>query len=279
VEAIIAEARAGKHKAICFVTGVPGAGKTLVGLNVATTHRDKQSELHSVFLSGNGPLVKILCEALARDKVARAASAGRPTKIGAARSEVKAFIQNVHHFRDECLVDENQPPHDHVAVFDEAQRAWNLDQTAKFMQQKKGRANFAMSEPAFLISCMDRHSDWAVVVCLVGGGQEINTGEAGIGEWLRAIRSDFAHWHVHLSPHLTDSEYEAGTALAMLQGHEHVTTHDSLHLAVSMRSFRAEHVSGWVKALLDANRAAALAAWDKIAARYPIVLTRDVKAA
>jgi hypothetical protein len=279
VEAIIAEARAGKHKAICFVTGVPGAGKTLVGLNVATTHQDTQSELHSVFLSGNGPLVKILCEALARDKVARAASEGRVEKIGAARSEVKAFIQNVHHFRDECLVDVIQPPCDHVAVFDEAQRAWNLDQTAKFMQQKKGRANFAMSEPAFLISCMDRHADWAVVVCLVGGGQEINTGEAGIGEWLRAIRSDFAHWHVHLSPHLNDSEYEAGTALAMLQGHEHVTTHDSLHLAVSMRSFRAEHVSGWVKAVLDADRAAALAAWDKIAARYPIVLTRDVKTA
>lgn len=279
VEAIIAQARERNHKAICFVTGVPGAGKTLVGLNVATTHQDKQSELHSVFLSGNGPLVKILCEALARDKVARAASVGKSEKIGAARSEVKAFIQNVHHFRDECLVDVNQPPHDHVAVFDEAQRAWNLDQTAKFMQQKKGRANFAMSEPAFLISCMDRHTDWAVVVCLVGGGQEINTGEAGIGEWLRAIRSDFAHWHVHLSPHLTDSEYEAGTALAMLQGHEHVTTHESLHLAVSMRSFRAEHVSGWVKAMLDADRAAALAAWERIAARYPIVLTRDVKVA
>jgi DUF2075 family protein len=279
VEQIIGQARERKHKAICFVTGVPGAGKTLVGLNVATTHQDKQSELHSVFLSGNGPLVKILCEALARDKVTRAASAGSIVKIGAARSEVKAFIQNVHHFRDECLVDVKQPPHDHVAVFDEAQRAWNRDQTAKFMQQKKGRANFAMSEPAFLISCMDRHADWAVVVCLVGGGQEINTGEAGIGEWLRAIRSDFAHWHVHLSPHLTDSEYEAGTALSLLQGYENVTTHESLHLAVSMRSFRAEHVSGWVKAVLDADRGAALAAWAKIAARYPIVLTRDVRTA
>jgi len=279
VEQIIGQARERKHKAICFVTGVPGAGKTLVGLNVATTHQDKQSELHSVFLSGNGPLVKILCEALARDKVTRAASAGSIVKIGAARSEVKAFIQNVHHFRDECLVDVKQPQHDHVAVFDEAQRAWNLDQTVKFMQQKKGRANFAMSEPAFLISCMDRHADWAVVVCLVGGGQEINTGEAGIGEWLRAIRSDFAHWHVHLSPHLTDSEYEAGTALSLLQGHENVTTHESLHLAVSMRSFRAEHVSGWVKAVLDADRGGALAAWANIGARYPIVLTRDVRTA
>jgi hypothetical protein len=279
VEQIIAQARKQKHKAICFVTGVPGAGKTLVGLNVATTHQDKQSELHSVFLSGNGPLVKILCEALARDKVARAASNGMAVKIGKARSEVKAFIQNVHHFRDECLRDTAQPPVEHVALFDEAQRAWNLDQTAKFMQQKKGRANFAMSEPAFLISCMDRHKDWAVVVCLVGGGQEINTGEAGIGEWLRALRKGFPHWHVHLSPHLSDSEYEAGTALAMLQDHQHVTTHESLHLAVSMRSFRAEHVSGWVKSMLDVDRDAALAAWERIAARYPIVITRDVKTA
>ncbi|HLP82820.1 MAG TPA: DUF2075 domain-containing protein [Phycisphaerales bacterium] len=279
VEAIIAQAREHKRKAICFVTGVPGAGKTLVGLNVATTHQDKQSELHSVFLSGNGPLVDVLCEALARDSVTQAANAEEPMTLKKARGKLKAIVQKVHHFRDQCIRDAPAPPPEHVALFDEAQRAWNLDQTAKFMQQKKGRANFAMSEPAFLISCMDRHTDWAVVVCLVGGGQEINTGEAGIGEWLRAIRSDFAHWHVHLSPHLTDSEYEAGTALAMLQGHAHVTTHESLHLAVSMRSFRAEHVSGWVKALLDADRAAALAAWQKIAARYPIVLTRDVKAA
>ena len=136
-----------------------------------------------------------------------------------------------------------------------------------------------MSEPAFLISCMDRHQDWAVVVCLVGGGQEINTGEAGIGEWLRALRKGFPHWHVHLSPHLSDSEYEAGTALAMLQDHQHVTTHESLHLAVSMRSFRAEHVSGWVKSMLDVDHHAALSAWQKIAARYPIVMTRDVKTA
>lgn len=279
VEEIIARAREHKQKAICFVTGVPGAGKTLVGLDVATKHQDTASELHSVFLSGNGPLVKVLCEALARDKVTRGESAEEPIKIGKARSEVKAFIQNVHHFRDECIIDMTQPPHNHVAVFDEAQRAWNIEQTAKFMEQKKGQTNFSMSEPAFLISCMDRHADWAVIVCLVGGGQEINTGEAGIGEWLRAIRNDFAHWHVYLSPHLHDSEYEAGAALQLLSGHNHVTTHESLHLAVSMRSFRAEHVSGWVKAVLDTDRAGALAAWEKIAARYPIVVTRDVNKA
>lgn len=279
VEQIIREARAGRHKAICFVTGVPGAGKTLVGLDIATRHIDKSSELYSVFLSGNGPLVSILCEALARDKVARARQMGGSVKIGEARGEVKAFIQNVHHFRDECIRDGTRPPVEHVALFDEAQRAWNLEQTASFMRRKKGHANFAMSEPAFLISCMDRHDDWAVIVCLVGGGQEINTGEAGIGEWLRAVRADFPHWHVHLSPHLRDSEYEAGTALRVLGGHGHVQTHESLHLSVSMRSFRAEHVSGWVKAVLDVDREAAHSAWASIEERYPIVLTRDVATA
>lgn len=279
IDEIIRRARAGPHKSICFVTGVPGAGKTLVGLDVATKHHDKASELHSVFLSGNGPLVRILCEALARDRAKRSRSSGTRITLGEARSEVRAFIQNVHHFRDECIRDGTTPPVEHVALFDEAQRAWNKQQTAAFMQRKKGHANFAMSEPAFLVSCMDRHTDWAVIVCLVGGGQEINTGEAGIGEWLRAIRSDFPHWHVHLSPHLTDSEYAAGDALGLLAGHPHVQTHDSLHLSVSMRSFRAEHVSAWVKAVLDIDRAAAARSFASIRDRYPVVLTRELSKA
>ena len=276
IDDVIRAARAGRHKAICFVTGVPGAGKTLVGLDVATKHHDRASDLYSVFLSGNGPLVRILCEALARDRAERSRTSGERVMLGEARSEVRAFIQNVHHFRDECLRDGTKPPIEHVALFDEAQRAWNKEQTAAFMQRKKGHANFAMSEPAFLISCMDRHTDWAVIVCLVGGGQEINTGEAGIGEWLRAIRSDFPQWHVHLSPHLTDSEYAAGNALGLLAGHTHVQTHESLHLSVSMRSFRAEHVSAWVKAVLDIDHAAATSAFASIRDRYPVVLTRDV---
>lgn len=279
IDEVIRQARAGRQKAICFVTGVPGAGKTLVGLDVATKHHDKEGDLYSVFLSGNGPLVKILCEALARDHAERSQTSGKRITLGEARSEVRAFIQNVHHFRDECIRDGTRPPIEHVALFDEAQRAWNKEQTASFMQRKKGHANFAMSEPAFLISCMDRHADWAVVVCLVGGGQEINTGEAGIGEWLRAIRANFPNWHVHLSPHLTDSEYAAGDALGLLAGHAHVQTHDSLHLSVSMRSFRAEHVSAWVKAVLDIDRAAAASSLASIRDRYPVVLTRDLRKA
>ena len=248
---IIAEARDRSEKAICFVTGVPGAGKTLVGLNIATQNIDKANDLYSVFLSGNGPLVSILREALARDKVQREAERKIKTKLGQARSEVKAFIQNVHHFRDECLVDSDRPPIEHVALFDEAQRAWNIEQTAKFMQQKKNRPNFSQSEPEFLISCMDRHRDWAVIVCLVGGGQEINTGEAGISEWVESIKRSYPHWNLHISPKLTDREYGAGQLLEALSTHSGVHFREELHLAVSMRSFRAEEVSLFVKHLLD----------------------------
>ena len=134
----------------------------------------------------------------------------RKSVKGDALSEVKAFIQNVHHFRDEGLVDSSKPPVEHVALFDEAQRAWTKDQTIKFMRQKKNQPDFHQSEPAFLISCMDRHVDWATIVCLVGGGQEINTGEAGILEWFYAIQQDFPRWKIYLSDQLTDSEYGAG---------------------------------------------------------------------
>lgn len=167
---IIETSRTQSRKSVCFVTGVPGSGKTLVGLNVATQHIDKTNELYSVFLSGNGPLVTILREALARDKVRREREAGRTCKLGQARSEVKTFIQNVHHFRDECLRDVQRAPIEHVALFDEAQRAWNRQQAEAFMRRKRRHANFGWSEPEFLLSCMDRHPDWAVVVCLVGGG-------------------------------------------------------------------------------------------------------------
>lgn len=272
---LIADARANSYKAVCFVTGVPGAGKTLIGLNVATQHFDNANNLYSVFLSGNGPLVKILQEALARDKVAREKAAGRAMKKHVARSEVKMFIQNVHHYRDECLRD-SSPPVDHVAIFDEAQRAWNREQTTKFMRQKKGQANFEQSEPEFLLSCVDRHSDWGVVVCLVGGGQEINTGEAGISEWIAALNRSFPNWRVYISDRLTDAEFGAGKALEQLESREHVHYDARLHLSASMRSFRAERVSQLVKDVLDLNHAAVREGLQSIGERYPIVITRDL---
>jgi len=270
---LIRDAESESKKAICFVTGVPGAGKTLVGLDVATRHFNPDSSLYSVFLSGNGPLVAVLREALARDKVERERGAGRSYTKRQARSEVKAFIQNVHQFRDDCVAD-SRSPIEHVTLFDEAQRAWNLDQTTKFMRQKRKQPDFAHSEPEFLISCMDRHEDWAVVVCLVGGGQEINTGEAGISEWIDSVLQHFPEWHIHISPSLYDSEYGAGRVLAALEGRQGVFLNEDLHLGVSMRSFRAEHVSALVKALLDREAAEAKQIHEELRGRYPIVLTR-----
>lgn len=278
IERLVDEAHATGKKRICFVTGVPGAGKTLVGLNLATRRRDEHSLTHAVFLSGNGPLVRVLQEALTRDKVARRKQAGERVRKTEMAQKVKAFIQNVHHFRDEGLADETAPPAEHVVIFDEAQRAWNLEQTAKFMRQKKGRPNFDRSEPEFLISCMDRHRDWAMIVCLVGGGQEINTGEAGIGAWLTAISDRYPDWEIYVSSRLTDTEYAAGHALDAIRDRPHVVFNDALHLAVSMRSFRAENVSAFVKALLDCNPTEArrtLGTLDK----YPIYLTRDLATA
>ena len=206
VEQIIEQARAEHEKAIVFVTGVPGAGKTLVGLNVATRRRTF-GEARAVFLSGNGPLVAVLQEALTRDEFRRQKGS---TRKGVIRQQVKPFIQNVHHFRDDG-VRSSAPPFDHVVIFDEAQRAWNREKTADFMKRRKGRADFAHSESEFLISYLDRHHSWAVIVCLVGGGQEIHTGEAGITAWLDAIGRRFPHWRTYVSPDLSGLRVRRGS--------------------------------------------------------------------
>lgn len=275
ISEIIDIARNEHKKIICFVTGLPGAGKTLVGLNVATSHLDNENGNASVYLSGNKPLVDILQEALARDKVQREREKGnRITKISA-KQAVKTFIQIIHHYRDEYLKNP-EAPYDHVAIFDEAQRAWNKEQTVKFMKQKKGIPDFDYSEPEFLISCLNRHKDWAVIICLVGGGQEINTGEAGISEWLHAIDKTFSDWSVYISPNLTDSEYAAMDTIQILEDKGKVHFSEDLHLSVSMRSFRAEKLSSFVKNILDIEIEKAKEDFLQIAEKYPIVLTRDI---
>ena len=278
VSNIIDYAQSEKKKVICFVTGVPGAGKTLVGLNIATKHLDKEKATTSVFLSGNGPLVAILQEALTRDKVLREKEKGNKITKSSVKDSVKAFIQIIHHYRDAYLVDP-KAPYDHVAIFDEAQRAWNKEQTINFMRRKKNQPDFKYSEPEYLISCLDRHKDWAVVVCLVGGGQEINTGEAGISEWLYAIKDSFPHWEICVSPNLTDSEYGAIDAISEIKNTCITKFDESLHLAVSMRSYRAENVSLLIKQILDLNKLEAKKTLVNISEKYPIVLTRDVEKA
>jgi hypothetical protein len=201
VGCVIDGARQKRKKAICFVTGVPGSGKTLAGLNIATRRSVEHLDEHAVFLSGNGPLVDVLREALARDKVAREGVWKKD-----AEREVRSFIQNIHHFRDD-YVSNNAIPLEKVVVFDEAQRAWTRKQAASFMQRKRGLSDFNMSEPEFLISVMDRHPDWCAIICLVGGGQEINTGEAGISEWIAALENRFPTWDVHISSRMALPEY------------------------------------------------------------------------
>lgn len=279
VAEIVKRSKDNSEKSIIIVTGVPGSGKTLVGLDVATTHINPDDDLYSVFLSGNGPLVKILQEALARDKVARSAEVGKKIKKGVAVSEVKAFIQNVHHFRDDGLFDPTKAPAEHVVLFDEAQRAWSKKQTIKFMREKKNQPDFNQSEPEFLISCMDRHTDWATIICLVGGGQEINTGEAGISEWFEAIEKSFPHWKVYLSDKIKDSEYGAGKITDQAKKNPMVKFIPDLHLQTSVRSFRSEKVSLFVKQLLDLEMDEAKKNFLSIQDKYPIVLTRNLEQA
>ncbi|MBU1308683.1 MAG: DUF2075 domain-containing protein, partial [Gammaproteobacteria bacterium] len=271
---IIHDARVNKRKVICFVTGVPGAGKTLVGLNIANQHSNPDDDEYSVFLSGNGPLVTVLQEALARDLYANERVRGRKDLSKKdARRRVESFIQNIHRFRDESLKDKSKPP-EHVAIFDEAQRAWNKEQTAKFMQTKRGISDFAMSEPEFLISVMDRHEDWAVIIALVGGGQEINVGEAGISGWFNAIQHNFKHWQVYCSPNLLTGEYiRNGIDESSIKDFEQ---EPSLHLSISMRSFRAEKLSSFVHHLIDGNAFAAAQTYRFIEQYFPIAITRDI---
>jgi hypothetical protein len=271
VEEIIENARARHEKTIVFVTGVPGAGKTLVGLNVATRRREF-GEARAVFLSGNGPLVAVLQEALTRDEFERQ---HRAVRKGVIRQQVKPFIQNVHHFRDDGVRD-SAAPGDHVVIFDEAQRAWNLEKTADFMKRRKGQPNFAQSESEFLISYLDRHESWAVIVCLVGGGQEIHTGEAGIAAWLEAVRQAFPHWRTYVSQDLSGSEYNAESAIDALGIGGRLVRDQRLHLATSMRSFRSERVSAFVKALLDCDASGAHDLLQHVGARYSIAVTRDL---
>ena len=275
VEELIEQASREREKHIIFVTGVPGAGKTLVGLNVATKKREEHQQTHAVFLSGNGPLVAVLREALTRDEVQRLKALQKKVRKGEVGQKVKSFIQNVHHFRDAAL-QSAEAPSDRVVIFDEAQRAWDKAMTSSFMARKKNRPDFNQSEPEFLISYLNRHVDWAVVICLVGGGQEINRGEAGISGWLDAIQQSFPDWNVHVSPNLTDSEYAAGDALSHLSGVRAISKDPDLHLSVSMRSFRAENVSAFVKSVLDCELAAAKEQLSLLRDRFPIVITRDL---
>lgn len=265
---IIEDCKKNNRKAICFVTGVPGAGKTLAGLNIANERHHFDEDEHAVFLSGNGPLVDVLQNALAIDRAKRE----KITKSNALR-ETKAFIQIIHKFRDEALTT-SYAPVEKVAIFDEAQRAWNKESLTDFMKRKKGIPEFNQSEPEFLISIMDRHEDWAVIICLVGGGQEIYNGEAGIQDWFSTLSEKYLDWEIYLSDKITDSEYVGNSDVStMLHNREYHCISD-LHLGVSLRSFRSEKLAFFVKCLLDEEIELAKETYEELKKSYPVLITR-----
>jgi hypothetical protein len=267
---VIHKARLNRQKVICFVTGVPGAGKTLVGLNIANKHSQPDDNEYAVFLSGNGPLVTVLQEALAIDK----ANNSKETKANA-RRQTSQFIQNIHRFRDESL-DGSKPP-EQVVIFDEAQRAWNAEQASKFMKSKRKFDDFNKSEPEFLIEVMDRHDDWAVIIALIGGGQEINTGEAGLAGWLEALKNRFGHWEAYCSEQLLSGEYISnGVSRESLDCVQQIP---GLHLATSMRSFRAEALSSFVHFVVAGATDEAATISESLFELYPLFVTRNLELA
>lgn len=308
---VIKDSKANGRKSICFVTGVPGAGKTLVGLDVAIkqTYQGNAEPVEdegAVYLSGNGPLVAVLTEALAQDNYKRCHEKGEKKKLSDSRREVGKSIQMIHRYRDNMLakivnpvvneqleIDDKKAVEqekagygevEHVAIFDEAQRSWTHKRLADYLKRggtygnKLKVSNFPVSEAAFLIWSLDLRKDWATIICLVGGGQEINTGEAGISEWIAALNEKFPHWDVYISPKLTDKEYAEGKVNELLKDKSNVTYSEDLHLAVSLRSFRAEKLSAFVHALLSFDDSAAQI-YAEIKAKYPIYLTRDMETA
>ncbi len=277
IRAAIHSAQVDGKKALCFVTGVPGAGKTLAGLNIACGRMAEAVGEDATFLSGNGPLVEVLREALKRDLRRRHKSPdpGDPEERHIFARSPDKFIQNVHHFRDQ-YAGNDQRPSEQVVVFDEAQRAWNREETSRFMREKRGLAGFDQSEPQLLLSVMDRHPDWCLVVCLVGEGQEINRGEAGVGAWIEALSvGPLRQWAVHASPQLLSRETGLAPQLRWLLEQRAGVLDPALHLAVSVRSFRAETVSTFVAALLSSDPGAAQAARPNLS-RFPIFRTRSL---
>lgn len=308
---VIKRSKQNGEKSICFVTGVPGAGKTLVGLDVAVkqTYQGGDTPIEdeqAVYLSGNGPLVAVLTEALAKDNYEKCRSRGEQKKLTDSRREVGKFIQIIHRYRDNMLAKIKNPVEngileidqakavslkgagygevEHVAIFDEAQRSWTHKRLTDYLKRggtygnKLKVPNFPVSEASFLIWSLDQREDWATIVCLVGGGQEINTGEAGISEWIKSLNETFTHWKVYISPKLTEAEYAEGKVNELLQHNKNVTYSEDLHLGVSLRSFRAEKLSSMVHSLLALDGKAS-SIYSEIKDKYPIMLTRDMEKA
>jgi hypothetical protein len=261
VQECLDRARTESRHAICFLTGVPGSGKTLVGLSLAHSDENKGNAIH--FMSGNGPLVQVLQHLFTQESMRKGAYAPQ------ARAEAKTLIENVHVFARNYTDDDQGPPSNHAIIFDEAQRAWNRAQN-----QRKFRRDY--SEPEMLLRIMERHEDWAIVIALFGGGQEINDGEAGLEEWGRALLDLSKDWLIYASPEVLEGgQSTAGHRLFSdpLRRKE-VQTSSALHLRTSNRSLRADQLATWVNLLLDGKSDEA--AFLRISERFPMFLSRSL---
>lgn len=259
----VRDARLRGIKKLIVVTGVPGAGKTLAGLNavqVLSEELDLDLEQAS-FLSGNGPLVAVLQEALKR-------SIG-PRKQGAARS-VRSRIREIHRFVRDSYGD-GRPPADRLIVFDEAQRAWTAAKNLKKFER-------GISEPEMVLEIMGRHHGWSMIVALVGGGQEIHGGEAGLAAWGDAI-TKHPEWSVVTSPEAVSGGPSVAGSRLFRDGCAEVANVEqdpALHLAIPKRSYESDITAAWVNDVLDGRPEAARMLASK---GLPVYLTRDLGAA
>ena len=269
INEVIDYARTHKKKCVCFVTGVPGAGKTLVGLDVVAKNLDRGEENRSVYLSGNGPLVKVLREAL-KKSVKEKKQYNRKTEAA-----INTLIQGSFGFKKDNA-SHNNPPDVNILIFDEAQRVWN---EKKMTRKHKNDPVFSVSEPHLLYSIMDRHQEWAVMVCLVGLGQDIYDGEVGINEWFKCGIEEYKEWELYYSPEIFEQVEDKSINREMIESCERCHSMSDLHLKTSIRSFRADKQCQFVDALLDNNFEKAKTVYDEIAKKYPIYITRDYETA
>jgi hypothetical protein len=268
IEEIITYAEKNKKKCVCFVTGVPGAGKTLVGLDVVARRLDKKDGGLSVYLSGNGPLVEVLREALKRSVKAKK-QFNRETETA-----INALIQSSYAFKKDNA-SHNNPTPENILIFDEAQRVWDQ----KKMASKHKDPIMSVSEPHLLYSIMDRHKDWAVMVCLVGLGQDIYDGEVGINEWFSCGINEFSEWEMFYSPEIFNQVEDKNIDKNMITSCDRCHQVMELHLKTSIRSFRADKQCKFVDALLDNNPEEAKAVYELISEKYPVYITRNYKLA
>jgi hypothetical protein len=274
---LVTSAKHQGRRSLIFLTGVPGSGKTLAGLqvvhNAIATGQEKEGDI--VYLSGNTPLVTVLREALAQDQHRRSLAHNPRASLRDLRRKVRTRVQHINDFlKDKLASSSAEPPHEHAIVFDEAQRAWDANQGKK-------KFNRDASEPALLLDLMGRHRDWCACICLVGGGQEINTGEQGVRGWgdaLRQLGARAASWTVHAPADvLNGGPSTAGLSVGNVPGAS-VHEEPELQLLVPMRSFRSQGVSEWVDHTLAGNASTAATVAQQLG-EYPLLLTRSLSTA